>query len=280
MKAAPFEYERPSDLRRANDLLEQSKGAGKVLAGGQSLIPMMNLRLARPELLVDIGGLSELKRVEARDGHLFIGATVTHSTIEDGELPEVTKGMLPFVAAGIGYRGVRNLGTIGGSLAHLDPAADWPCALVALGAEVDIAGPARQKNVPLEEFFIGAFTTVLEAEEILVGVRVPKLSAAARWAYYKVCRKTGEFADSIGAVVLDPARAFHRVVLGGTDGAPMLLTAVASELASGDGEVYANRFGPEEAVAALEDAGATFDPIDLQIHAAVLSRAVRQAFAR
>src|SRR6187401_1826338 len=140
MKPVAFDYERPTTLADAAILLGQSNGFSKVIAGGQSLGPMLNLRLAQPELLIDITAIDDLKRAEAGKDTLLIGSCITHADIEDQRIPDVTNGALPSVAAGIAYRAVRNRGTIGGSIVHADPAADWISALSALGAQAVILG--------------------------------------------------------------------------------------------------------------------------------------------
>ncbi len=276
MKPAEFDHARAGGVGDALARLASAEGFAKPLAGGMSLGPMMNLRLAQPDLVVEIRGIAALRRVEDRGSHLLVGAGVTHSAIEDGEIPDVTNGMMAFVAGGIAYRAVRNRGTIGGSIAHADPAADWPTALLSLGAEVAIAGPGGERTTPLADFQRGAFTVALAADEIVTGLSIPKLSAAARWGYYKICRKPGEFADSIGAVVLDPDRVLCRVVLGATDGAPLQVPALAGRvLAAGAGGVSI-----AEARRVLADQGASFDEYKTQIHAVALSRAIEGAFAR
>src|SRR5580692_5630419 len=143
MKAAAFAYERPSDLNAALSLMAKATGITKIIAGGQSLGPMLNLRLVEPDLIVDITGLSELKQAERSGDELVIGACITHGDIEDGRIPDVTRGAMQRVAGAIAYRAVRNRGTIGGSLSHADPAADWVSALAALRTKVrlrNIAG--------------------------------------------------------------------------------------------------------------------------------------------
>ena len=280
MKPAKFEYERARDVQNALELLGQAGGDGKLLAGGQSLVPMMNLRLAQPGVLVDIRKLEELTRVEQSNGHLFVGAAVTHASIEDGKVPDVTNGMMPYVAHRIAYRAVRNRGTVGGSLAHFDPAGDWPTAMYALGAEAVVRGKGGERTVPVSDLFIGPFMTALDLEEVLEGVRVPALSANARWAYYKVWRKTGDFADSIGAVVVDPDRGFSRVVVGATDGAPIALAGVAEGLLGANGAGQAEAFTIDAAKSAISETGASFDSFELQIHATAVSRAVQEAFKK
>jgi aerobic carbon-monoxide dehydrogenase medium subunit len=140
VKAAAFDYERPQSLSEALALLQQSRGSTKPLAGGQSLVPLMNLGVLAPDMIVDLVGLRELRRVEEERDHLFVGAMVTHAEIEDGRLPDTTRGMLKYVAGCIGSRAIRNRGTIGGSLAYGDPAADWSAVLIALGADVHVVG--------------------------------------------------------------------------------------------------------------------------------------------
>ena len=275
MKPAKFDYAKAGDVAEAVRLLGASDGFNTPLGGGMSLGPMMNLRLAQPDMVVEVRGIEALSQSEDRGDHLRVGAGTTHSMIEDGKTPEVTKGMMRFVAGQIAYRAVRNRGTVGGSIAHADPAADWPTALLTLGADVAIAGPNGDRVLSLADFQVGAFTVALEPEEIVTALLVPKLSDQAKWGYYKVCRKPGEFADSIGAVVFDPARDFCRVVLGATDGSPLQVAALAERVGStGAGDVEI-----DDAKKALADQGAMFDDYGTQIHAVALSRAIKGAFA-
>ena len=148
------------------------------------------------------------------------GAMVTHAQIEDGLVPDPTRGLMPFVARGIAYRAVRNRGTLGGSLCHADPAADWVNAMPLLGASCLVAGPDGTREVPAAGFMASAFETALGEGELLTAVQVPRRSAATRWAYRKFCRKTGEFANALAACLLDPSDGTERVVLGALDGAP------------------------------------------------------------
>ncbi len=166
----------------------------------------MNLRLAQPDRLIDLSKVAGLDGIDAAGATLRIGARVTHARIEDGGVPGETGAYMKFVATGISYRSVRNRGTIGGSLAHADPAADWPSALLALGGEVVIAGQDGERKMPFDGFQIGPFATGLGYDEILVAVELPQLADGAKWGYYKVNRKPGEFADAIGAVVMGKIR--------------------------------------------------------------------------
>ncbi|MDA9491876.1 FAD binding domain-containing protein [Bradyrhizobium sp. CCBAU 11361] len=238
MKPAQFDYMRPERLEDAVALLSEVDANAKVVAGGQSLGPMLNLRLARPGRLVDIRHVPELRDVQADSKYFSIGATLTHAEIEDGAIEDFSGGLLPFVARGIAYRAVRNRGTIGGSLAHADPAADWVSTMAAMGAAIIIRGPAGERRVPAQQFLIGAFTSEVIATEILSAIELPRLSPTVRWGYYKICRKTGEFAKAIGVTIQDAQLGLFRILAGSTDGRPLLLARSA--------EVLASR-GPEQA---------------------------------
>jgi aerobic carbon-monoxide dehydrogenase medium subunit len=276
VKPVRFDYECPTDIGAALALAEQSNGGAKFIAGGQSLGPMLNLRLAQPELLVDLTRVGELRQVEETAETLSLGACVTHADIEDGRVPDVAGGVLSAVARGIAYRAVRNRGTIGGSLAHADPAADWISCLAALGASVVVRGRDAQRTVAVEDFMLGVFETALAAGELIEAVCVPRLSGAARWGFYKVCRKTGEFAHAIGAVLFDPERAVCRAVIGAVESRPVVF-ADARALFGGRPEAgLASSFDRERVRAALTAAGMT-DPIAQQIYAVALRRAVEQA---
>src|SRR5260221_2222758 len=202
MKAAPFAYERPLDLNIVTALMAEAKDTAKIIAGGQSLGPMLNLRLVQPDLIIDIAGLSELKQAEHCGDELVIGACITHGDIEDGRIPDVTRGAMQRVAGAIAYRAVRNRGTIGGSLSHADPAADWVSALSALGARVMLRRITGVRDLAVEEFVTGALESALQPGEIVEAVRVPVMRPSARWGYVKACRKPGEFDRAIAAGVL------------------------------------------------------------------------------
>jgi carbon-monoxide dehydrogenase medium subunit len=276
MKPAPFAWERPGSLAVLLNRLAHAPGNVKLMAGGQSLGPMLNLRLVEPDLVLDITGVSELRQARVEGGTLVLGACITHADIEDGRVPDLTGGALQRVAGAIAYRPVRNRGTIGGSLAHADPAADWVSALIALGAEVEIAGAGGRRTLAVEHFVTGALSVALGPGEILVAVRVPALPPGAAWGYVKHCAKIGEFAHAIGAVRLDPGEGRGRAVIGAVEGPPVLL-ADASPLFGGRiGADFADRFDPLAADAVLRAAGMA-DQMERHIHVTVLGRAVAQA---
>ena len=250
MKPAPFELARPTNLAEAAAALAQHPGAARLLAGGQSLGPMLNLRLVRPAMLVAIAHLTELSAVAEDADAVTIGAAVTHAAIADGRTPDIGGGILARIAQGIAYRAVRNLGTIGGSLCHADPAADWLTTLTALGASVLTWREAGGRAIPLAQFVTGA-------------VRVPRPSPRARWGYYRACRKPGEFAHAMAAMLDDPERSVRRAVIGAVGGPPVVL----------EGE----RVTPAAAEDALREAG--LDAIARRMQAVALQRALAEAAA-
>jgi aerobic carbon-monoxide dehydrogenase medium subunit len=277
VKPARFVMERPRDLAAALSMIADADSATKIMAGGQSLGPMLNLRLVEPDRVIDISGVPELRRIDRTDGSLVIGACVTHADIEDGQVPDVANGMMARVAGGIAYRAVRNRGTIGGSLAHADPAADWVSALSALGAEVEIASHARnRRRVAIGEFVLGALDVALAPDELVIAIRVPSLPSSARWGYVKHCRKVGEFAEAIGAVVIDPERGSGRAVIGAVEAAPVVIEDARVLFGGAIGPSFAARFDASAAEALLASAGMS-DPVDRHIHVTVLRRAVTQA---
>ncbi len=278
MKAAAFAYERPTDLSAALALVARADVAAKIIAGGQSLGPMLNLRLVEPDLVIDISGLSELKFAERRGNELVIGACVTHGDIEDGRIPDVTRGAMQRVASAIAYRAVRNRGTIGGSLSHADPAADWVAALSALGAKVTLRSALGARDLLVGEFVTGALESALRADEILEAVRVPAMAASARWGYVKACRKSGDFAHAMAAVLIDPEYATARAVIGALDAAPVVLRDAAELFGGRITGDFKQQFDARVADAILTKAGVA-NAADRHIHVTVLQRAINEAAA-
>jgi len=278
MKAAPFAYERPADLAAALGLMVEANGNTKIIAGGQSLGPMLNLRLVQPDLIVDITGLSELKRAEISGNELVIGTCVTHGDIEDGRIPDVTRGAMQRVAAGIAYRAVRNRGTIGGSLSHADPAADWVSALPALGAKIRLRGASGVRDLAIEDFVTGALESALQPGEMVEAIRVPVMRPSARWGYFKACRKPGEFAHAIAAVLIDPEAASARVVVGAIEAKPIVIGDAGPLFGGRIGGDFRGQFDARVADQLLVKAGLA-NAADRHIHVAVLRRAIDEAAA-
>jgi aerobic carbon-monoxide dehydrogenase medium subunit len=275
VKPANFDYARPRDVEASLSLLAEDGLSVKVVAGSQSLGPMLNMRLVQPDLLVDITGIEELRQTAEEADGVVIGACITHSDIEDRRVPDVTGGALPSVAHGIAYRAVRNRGTIGGSLTHADPSADWISILTALGASVTLRGPNGERTLPVEDYMLGALEAAIRPGELLVSVKAPRLSRSARWGYYKICRKTGEFAHAIGAFVVDPERGVCRAVIGATESRPIVIADARPIIADG----ATGRFDGQAADKLASSAGMN-DPLDRQTHVVALRRAVERATGR
>jgi carbon-monoxide dehydrogenase medium subunit len=192
-------------------------------------------------------------------------------------VPDPSRGLLPLAAAGLAYRAIRTRGTIGGSLALADPAAEWPSVLAALDAAATVQGPAGRRTIACAGFATGIFETRLGRGEIIESIRIPKLSAAASWGFVKLARKLGEFAQALAVAVRDPARGYARVVVGAANGPPLVLADAAAVLAAGgrDGEPV------REAIAADLDRAAErrFDAFERNLHRVAAWRALRQATA-
>ena len=272
MKAPAVDYVRPRSLAEALELLAKHRGDARVLAGGQSLLAMMNLRVASPGLLIDISRLPELSSVSDENDAVTLGAAITHAAIEDGRVADPSRGLMPRTAATLSYRAIRNRGTIGGSLALSDPAAEWPAVLAALDAEIIVRGRSGPRAVKCTKFTTGIFETALAPDEIVESMRIPKLSADARWGYLKLCRKSGEFATALAVAVADRTRGHSRVVLGAANGAPLVLHETSRILSENGREAV------RDAIAADLDRAADrhFDEFQRNLHGVAAMRAVQQ----
>ena len=262
MYPANFDYKRPSTVDEAIALLAQHGDAAKVLAGGHSLIPAMKLRLAQPSVVVDIGRIEGLSYVRDARRAIAIGAMATHREIETSALLRDRSPLLAETAGHIGDLQVRNKGTIGGSLAHADPAADYPAAILALDAEIDLAGPRGRRTVKASAFFVDLLQTALEPNEIIVEVRVP--ATAKSVAYEKTEQKASGFALAGAAVVV------------GQEGIRVGITGVAAKAyrASEVERLLAGQRAPTPQAIALAASHAAdgVDPLS-DIHASAVFRA-------
>lgn len=201
MIPAPFDYDLAESVDHAIELLAGGGGDAKLLAGGHSLIPAMKLRIARPAKLVDIGRLSDLAYVKDDGTHIAIGALTPHATVAADPLLTEHCPIVSYTAAQIGDPQVRHRGTLGGTLAHGDPASDMPAVMLALGAELVVRGSGGERTIPAGEFFTGVFETALGADELLLEARVPKLGASTGWAYLKANRRAQDWA-TVGVAAL------------------------------------------------------------------------------
>jgi carbon-monoxide dehydrogenase medium subunit len=277
VKAARFDYLRPGTLDEALEALAGSGGSIRVMAGSQSLGPMLNLRLVRPERLIDISGLHELRAVSVEASGLRIGAGITHAEIEDACHPALQDHPWRRVAATIAFRSVRNRGTVGGSLAHADPAADWVLTAWASGAEVEIARLGSRRLVPIRQFMQAAYTTVLGPDELISAILVPASLQRVRWGYYKVCRKIGDFAEASCAVAVDPESGQAAVAVGALDGPPVMLDGLGARVAG----IQTLPAGfPDEVSEHLTRALPGLDRVDHRMVCATVMRAVERAFGR
>ena len=265
MKPAPFAYAKARSLDHAVALLRENESA-RVLAGGQSLIATLNMRLDAPKLLVDINGLPGLDAITVKDGKVEIGALVR--TAAALRSPAIAEHVPLFALAlpYIGHAAIRNRGTIGGSIAFADPAAELPACLLALGGEVEIAGAQGRRDVPADEFFLGLFDTALGPDEVLTAIRVPAATTAMRYGFAELARRHGDYAmvglaasarkngDSLGDA---------RLVFFGIGATPVRARNAESALAAS-----LNGGGVDKAVAALAH---DLDPSD-DIHARARTR--------
>ena len=194
MKSAAFDYVKPKRLQEALSLLEQGGDDAQLIAGGQTLLATLNMRLSEPTVLIDITDIAELKGISVVGDSLRIGALVTHTEIEDSELVAKHAPLLKAAAPHIAHRAIRNLGTWGGSLAYGDPAAEWPACSLTLRATMIIHGPAGERRISANDFFIDLYTTSLEPDEILVATEIPLASKQEVFYFHELARRHGDYA--------------------------------------------------------------------------------------
>jgi carbon-monoxide dehydrogenase medium subunit len=273
MKPAPFTYHRASSIKDAIAHLDDSEIVARPLAGGQSLVPMLNLRLAPVQKLVDIGRIEALRRTEEHNGRIVYGALLSHAAFEDGRVPDASNGLMGFVGGQIAYRAIRTRGTIGGALSLADPAADWLTTVIALEAEIVLVGPRGRRSLAATDFVTGPYMTALDQAELLETVAIPRRPKTERWGHYKVTRKIGEYADSMAIALFDPDSRKARLVVGAVDGAPLVLEKTALEIGKGASEASLLSVLRHE----LAESDRAFSPAKLQLHITAALRAIRNA---
>lgn len=205
MKPAPFDYYAPATVEEAVSLLEKLEDDdidAKILAGGQSLVPMLCLRLARPEALVDLGKIRTLDYIREEAGTIFIGAMTSKRTAEDSALLKEKQPLFHEATTHIGNRQIRNQGTVGGSFAHADPAAEYGAIAQALGMEMVVVGPDGERVIPADKFYVSFLTTDIDSTEVLTEVRAPVMPTGSGWGFQKICRRQGDLAIAGVAVTL------------------------------------------------------------------------------
>jgi CO/xanthine dehydrogenase FAD-binding subunit len=228
MKPPPFRYERAASVQEALTLLANRDEDVKVLAGGQSLVALLNLRLARPDVVVDVGPLEELRYVERADGHVEVGAMTTQSAVEVSDVAREGCPLLAEAIEHLAHPPVRNRGTVGGSIAHADPAAELPLVLCALGGSVKARSQRGEREIAAADFFRGFLTTALEPDELLTGVSFPAAADGAGHAFEEFARRPGDFALVAVACSVDGGGG-ARVAVGGVAPAPVVVEAPAAD---------------------------------------------------
>ena len=272
MKPAPFSYYRATSIEDAITALSGADGMVAVLAGGQSLVPMLNLRLSPVDHLIDLRPITALSRQEETPEAICYGALTTHAAFEDGAVPDGTNGLMRYAASHIAYRAVRNRGTLGGALALADPAADWLTTAVALDASVTLTGPDGQRYLAITEFVVGPYYTQIAEHEIIDSVVVPRRSATERWGYYKVAPKVGEYAKSLAVALVDSEKASARLVIGAWSDVPLALEASASALLDGAKQNDLSMIVQNE----LDLKMPSLSPAERRLHTATAVRAAEQ----
>tara|TARA_R110002126_G_scaffold291767_1_gene457269 strand:+ start:84342 stop:85211 length:870 start_codon:yes stop_codon:yes gene_type:complete len=204
MKPAPFSFHRPSSISQCLELLQAlADGDAKVLAGGQSLIPMMNFRMAQPEALIDLSGIADLEGIRLQDDNLIIGAMSRHNAIKADELVAIHAPLISLAYDHVAHFTIRNRGTLGGNLCHSDPASEMPAVMRVLGAQMEIASADGRRLVSADQFFFGPFATAVEPEELLVAIRIPVSPRGRRYSFHEVSLRKGDFAMSAIAAAVD-----------------------------------------------------------------------------
>jgi len=263
MFTRPFRYERAERLAEASDLLRRYGEDAKVIAGGQSLMPLINLGLAAPQVVIDISRADQdggPRVIGSGNGYLTVGALVAHARLAADQVAARLQPLLGAAAARIGNSRVRNRGTLGGSLAHSDPAAELPLVMVALGAEYEVSNGERARYIRAEEFHLGFLTTPLEADELIISARVPALGPGWGWAFQEFSRRDGDFALAAAAVLVRSsggAVVESRVAVGGVSDRPVRLADIETALSGATTEVAADRVGAIRGISPVSDTGAS-----------------------
>ncbi|MEM7542773.1 MAG: FAD binding domain-containing protein [Pseudomonadota bacterium] len=251
MKAPEFDYQYASSLAHASELLSNAGGQAKLIAGGQSLLQLLNQRLIAPQLLVDIRHIDALKDIKEHEEKIEIGACVTSAALEDGVVAGTAGELLAHVASQIGYRSVRNQGTLGGAVAFADPAGDWPATMMSLNAVINVLGSGGEREISIHEFYRAPFVSVLQDTEIIVSLSIPKLASHTKWSYWKFSPTIGEVTKAIGIAIRDPEISDHRLALGAANGIPCRPTGI-EDAWQAHNAAYADRDAMKRTIAALD----------------------------
>jgi CO/xanthine dehydrogenase FAD-binding subunit len=255
MKPSRFMYAHPESVEQTLSFLAQRDQA-RILAGGQSLVPLLNLRMAATDALIDVNGLSELSFIAREGGILRIGAVTRHRHIEISKTAQLVLPLLSRAAAEIGHLAIRNRGTIGGSITHADPAAEWPLVAVTLAASLVLRAERSSRTVPARQFFLGPLTTAIQPDEMLCEIHFPIQTARTLWGFQELSRRPGDFAIAAVAcqIALDEHGLCASAALGvaGAHSTPLLISEVDKVLKGSRGDDAALREAAEKAAAAVD----------------------------
>ena len=282
MFVKPFRYERADSLAAAADALRGSGGGAKVIAGGQSLLPMMNFGLLELEAVIDVSHIADARGVSEENGYLRIGALTRHREVLADPLVRAHQPLLAAAASNVGSSRIRARGTLGGSLAHSDPSAELPLAMTALGAEYELSDGISSRTVNADEFHLSYFTTALNEDELMMSIRVPTLGPGWGWGFREVSRRPGDFAIVAAAVLVRVAGGEiveSRVALAGVSERPLRLGAVEAALTGARAQDAADRVGPIQGLDPVTDTSASAGHRHHLARVLTL-RALADAFAR
>jgi CO/xanthine dehydrogenase FAD-binding subunit len=278
----PFGYEPAGQLAEACELLRTHGEGAKVIAGGQSLMALMNLGLAQPEVVIDISRAAGHRDLSVDDGYLTVGALTTHARLAADPLAARWQPLLGAAARQVGNPRVRSRGTLGGSLAHSDPAAELPLVMVALGASYEVTDGRQTRVVRAEEFHLGFLTTQLADDELVTAVSVPVLGPGWGWGFQEFSRRDGDFALAAAAVLVRIADGIiveSRVAVGGVGDRPVRLAGVEISLSGAPPADMAARVGPLRGIRPVGDASSSAD-YRAHLCRVLVTRALAQASAR
>jgi CO/xanthine dehydrogenase FAD-binding subunit len=277
-----FRFERADRLAQACDLLREYGESAKVIAGGQSLMPLVNLGLVQPEVVIDISRADAAREVTAADGYVTVGALITHARLAGDPVAARWQPLLGAAARKIGNARVRARGTLGGSLAHSDPAAELPLVMVAVGGVYEVTDGLVSREVTAEEFHVGFLTSQLAEDELVVSARVPALGPGWGWSFQEVSRRDGDFALAAAAALVRLAGGViveSRVAVGGVADRPLRLADVEISLSGARVSEVGDRFGPLQGIRPASDTGASAE-YRARLARVLVARALAEAAAR
>jgi CO/xanthine dehydrogenase FAD-binding subunit len=260
MFTRPFRFERAGHLAEACELLRRHGEGAKVIAGGQSLLPLVNLGLAQPDVVIDISRADGGREVDAADGYLTVGALITHARLAADPVAARGQPLLGAAASKIGNARVRARGTLGGSLAHSDPAAELPLVMTALGASYEITDGRGSRTARAEEFHLGFLTAALAEDELVTAVRVPALGPGWGWSFQELSRRDGDFAIAAAAALVriaDGVIVESRVAVGGVSDRAVRLADVEIALSGASAREIGHRVGPIQGISPVSDTNAS-----------------------